>query len=268
LAALVACALPLLVASKGYNSSASAPRGVPLIAPQNAAAPLQATTPAPALPARTRAEFGRERPSRDAAQIAHWVVHSGDHAGMPFVIVDKRKARVYAFDAGGALRGAAPVLLGLARGDQSVPGIGERKMAEIRPYERTTPAGRFVAELGVNTKGEDIIWVDYDSAVSMHRVRANNPKERRLSRLSTPTPDDNRISYGCINVPVSFYETVLMPAMAAKRAIVYVLPETRQARQLFGAYDVDPQQKTSAASRQLRPDLAQVSTGAPRAAKQ
>ncbi len=58
-------------------------------------------------------------------------------------------------------------------------------MASILPEERTTPAGRFVAELGHNIKGEDIVWVDYDAAVSLHRVRATNPTERRLQRLAT-----------------------------------------------------------------------------------
>jgi hypothetical protein len=63
------------------------------------------------------------------------------------------------------------VLLGLARGDVSVPGIGERKISDINPHERTTPAGRFISEPGRNLSGEDIVWVDYDAAVSMHRVR-------------------------------------------------------------------------------------------------
>ena len=43
------------------------------------------------------------------------------------------------FEADGHLKGDAPVLLGLARGDDTVPGIGERKLADIKPSERTTP---------------------------------------------------------------------------------------------------------------------------------
>jgi hypothetical protein len=211
---------------------------------EQATAPAVAALPLPKTS--TRADFGRERPSRDAYQIANWIVHSSDNGALPFLIIDKRQAKVYAFNVDGRLRGAAPVLLGLSRGDESVPGIGERKIADIRPHERTTPAGRFIAELGVNTKGEDIIWVDYDSAVSMHRVRATNPKERRLTRLASPTPADNRISYGCINVPVQFYEGVLMPTMARRRAVVYVLPDVRSARALFGAYDVDEREGVSA----------------------
>ena len=245
--------LPLLVASKEHTTTASPAHNALQAATQDVQrASPQAAPQAPAVTVprtNTRADFGSDRPSRDAYQIANWVVHSADNGALPFLIVDKRRAKVYAFDVGGHLLGSAPVLLGLARGDESVPGIGERKIADILPQERTTPAGRFVAELGRNAKGEDIIWIDYDAAVSMHRVRANNPKERRLTRLSSPTPDDNRISYGCINVPVQFYETVLMPTMAAHHAVVYVLPDVRSARDVFGAYDVDEVERSATTQR-------------------
>jgi hypothetical protein len=131
----------------------------------------------------------------------------------------------------------APVLLGAARGDDSVPGIGERRIRDIRPFERTTPAGRFEAEPGRNTQGEDIVWIDYDAAVSMHRVRATNPRERRLQRLATPTIADNRISYGCINVPAKFFDRWVSPIFARGRhAIVYVLPEVHSLGQVFPQY--------------------------------
>ena len=187
--------------------------------------------------ARAAADFDREQASHDARQLADWVVDSGDNLNLPFVIVDKVNARVFVFDAGGRIRGAAPALLGLARGDHSVPGIGERELSNIRPEERTTPAGRFVAAIGHNARGEDVVWVDYDGAVSMHRVITSNPKERRLHRLATPTPKDNRISYGCINVPVAFYETVVRPAFTGTEGIVYVLPEVRSMREVFSSYD-------------------------------
>ena len=115
----------------------------------------------------------------------------------------------------------------------AVPGIGDRKLSNVRPEEKTTPAGRFVAALGDNIRGEDVLWVDYNGAVSMHRVITTNPKERRLQRLATPTPLDNRISYGCINVPAKFFENVVRPAFTGTSGIVYVLPETRSARAEF-----------------------------------
>ena len=81
--------------------------------------------------------------------------------------------------------------------------------------------------------------MDYEAAVSLHRVITTKPEERRLERLATRTPLDNRISYGCINVPARFYETVVSPAFAGTDGIVYVLPETRPARKVFGSYDVE-----------------------------
>ena len=190
-----------------------------------------------------RAVFARVKASRDARHIADWVVDSADNRGMPFVIVDKTDAKVFVFDAGGRILGAAPALLGLARGDDSVPGIGDREYADMPPETRTTPAGRFVAALGMNTRGEDVVWVDYDAAVDIHRVVTTNPKERRLQRLATPTPLDNRISYGCINVPKRFYEQVVQAAFTGTNGIVYVLPETRPAREVFGSYDVDERER-------------------------
>ena len=71
-----------------------------------------------------RARFGKEQASPQALHVANWVVDSSDNAGMPFMIVDKILARVLIFDADGSLQGAAPALLGLARGDNSTPGIG------------------------------------------------------------------------------------------------------------------------------------------------
>jgi hypothetical protein len=192
----------------------------------------------------TRADFHRERASREARHIADWVVHSqdnhaGDHHGLPFVIVDKKDARVYVFDAQGHLRGAAAALLGQARGDDAAPGIGDKELSKIRPEEKTTPAGRFLSSLGGNMRGEDVLWVDYATATSMHRVLTTNPKEHRAQRLASPTTLDNRISYGCINIPVKFYENVVRPAFTGTQGIVYVLPETKTARQVFASYDVE-----------------------------
>jgi len=71
-------------------------------------------------------------------------------------------------------------------------------------------------------------------------VIAGTPKERRAQRLASPSPDDNRVSYGCINVPVHFFDAVVKPAFTGTNGIVYVLPETRPARVVFGSYDVGP----------------------------
>lgn len=176
-------------------------------------------------------------PGQEVQQLAAWIRATRNNHAKPFALIDKKTARLHVFDAAGTPRGSSPVLLGLAVGDDSVPGIGERKMSEIRPEERTTPAGRFVSEPGVNLQGEDIVWIDYDAAVSMHRVRSGNKAERRLERLATPTSADNRISYGCVNVPAAFYDTLIKPLFGMQSAVIYVLPETRSVSAVFGMAD-------------------------------
>jgi hypothetical protein len=186
-----------------------------------------------------RANFERQNASVDARKVADWVVDSGDNQGMPFVIVHKTDAMVYVFGADGNLHGAAPALVGLAPGDDSVPGVGERKLSAILPRGRTTPAGRFVASLDKNLHGAEILWIDYEAAISMHPVITTNPVERRAQRLASPMSSDHRISYGCINVPPAFFTLVIRPAFARNSGIVYVLPEVRSMREVFNFYDVD-----------------------------
>lgn len=178
------------------------------------------------------ADFGAQDASPQARRLAGWIARSRDNGGAAFIIVDKKRAEIHIFDAAARLRASSPVLLGAQPGDESVPGIGERPIAAVLPEERTTPAGRFVAETGRNLRGEDVLWVSYADAVSMHPVLTSNPDERRLERLATPTPDDNRVSYGCINVPAEFFERSLRPLLRV-RTIVYVLPETKPLEQAF-----------------------------------
>lgn len=222
--------------------------------PQSAAPPVAAATgiKQPAQPPsqvqrpaarsagpRQLAQFGRTKVSSEVRQMANWVVHSSDHKAMSFVIVDKKQAKVYLFNPKGRLKASTPALLGAAPGDDSAPGIGDKPLSQVLADEKTTPAGRFIAELGMNTNGEDIVWVDYDAAVSMHRVRANVKAERRLERLASPTAKDNRISFGCINLPPRFYEQVLKPTVEGTGAVIYVLPETRSLHDMFASfYDV------------------------------
>jgi len=181
------------------------------------------------------ADFGVADARADVRRVADWVVNSADHGKQPFAIVDKTQAKVYVFAPTGRLIGASPVLLGLARGDDSEPGIGDKPIAAVRPEERTTPAGRFVGEPGKNLGGENVIWVDYDAAVSMHSVRANVKSERRLERLESPDPAEHRISYGCINLPAAFFQSVAWPTLGSNGGVIYVLPETRALADVFPA---------------------------------
>jgi lipoprotein-anchoring transpeptidase ErfK/SrfK len=195
-------------------------------------APAEDNTPGPL------ADFGKAEPPPDVAHVANWVSYTRNAKKKAFVLIDKKQARLYVFDPRGKLKGDAPILLGKAVGDHTVPGIGTKPMSQIQEDEKTTPAGRFLARPGKNTSGEDIIWIDYNAAVSMHRMRKVAAEEQRAERMATPEPDDNRISYGCVNVPPNFYNKVLKPTVLRQGAFVYVLPETKTPQQLFGSRDV------------------------------
>ena len=243
---LIAAALFALFKTGGFSLGEL---GMPEPEPSVRVAPLPKSAPTPPMESRVAppaiqprkprfADFNGVDPTPGARYVANWIADSRNAGGADFVIVDKKDARIYVFDGEARLRGSTPVLLGLAPGDDNAPDIGSRPLSQILPSERTTAAGRFVGERGRNARGEDVVWVDYDAGVSMHRVINTNPKERRLERLATPTNADNRVSYGCINVPVAFYETYLRPTFANQRAIVYVLPEFKSVEQVFGAYEV------------------------------
>jgi hypothetical protein len=180
----------------------------------------------------SQANFLREIVSNDARQVANWVVASHDNTGLPFIVVDKVQAKVFVFDSAGLLRGASSALLGMARGDDTVPGIGSRELSAIRPEERTTAAGRFVATLGRDLH-QDTLWIDYGSSLALHRVAIGRPEDHRLQRLASPSPRDKRVSYGCVNVPVKFYEDIVVGAFTGTSGIVYILPEIKTIEEVF-----------------------------------
>ncbi len=176
---------------------------------------------------------GLEDASASVLDIHHWIVETGDHHALPFIVIDKVQAQVYVFNAQAQWVDSAPALLGAALGDVSAPDIGQRALRNIRPFEKTTAAGRFVAALGENLAGEQVLWIDYASALSLHPLRSVSAQEHRLERLTSPTPLDNRISFGCVNVMPAFFDKVVQPVFTHTTGTVYVLPETRSWPSVF-----------------------------------
>lgn len=180
------------------------------------------------------------------AEFAGHVSRSGDAQGRSFGVIDKQAATLWIFDKLGNAVADTPVLVGEAIGDDAPADIGQRPLSRVKRHEKITSAGRYVTEPGRNHKGEDIVWLDYEHALSMHRVR-NVPKEYRPKRLLTPTVADNRISYGCVNVPASFYDRYVDLMFSRSAGVVYVLPETKPLASVFPF--VDEAQRQAVAQR-------------------
>ena len=195
-----------------------------------------AAAPAPML---TRADFRDRVVSPPMRHIADWAVHSGDHKQLPFIVVDKVNASAAAFDASGRLIRTAPVLLGTGLGDVFPPGVAQLDMHETQPWQRITPAGRYLAEEGRNLQNERVLWVDYDAGIAIHKIPTKRTAQRRHERIVSPDPSEHRITYGCINVPASFYDGVVRAHFRRKGGIVYVLPDTVPLKSVFTSYEVD-----------------------------
>lgn len=168
-----------------------------------------------------------------ARRIAAWVVAASDNDRRPYAIIDKPTASLLLFNGKGVLVGQAPVLLGIGVGDDSTPGVGGKELAEIGPAERTTPAGRYVAKFGRAFGKQRVLWVDYANSVALHAVITTHKQERRVERLLSPSPEDNRISFGCINVGTRFYTSLLSPMFQKSGGLVYITPDTRSLDDVF-----------------------------------
>ena len=174
----------------------------------------------------------RQEVSGTVIELAGWVVAAKDNQGYPFAVIDKAAAQILVFGGDGRLRGAAPGLFGSAVGDHTAPGIAGVALREIPGRDRTTPAGRFVGGFGPSIDAGRVLWVDYESAVSIHPTAAGIPAERRAERLASPSPDDNRITHGCINVSPEFYEQVIQPTFE-RGGVFYILPDAAPIAETF-----------------------------------
>jgi len=190
--------------------------------------------PASASSAAASVEADVLNPSADTTRVADWIASSRDNHALPYAIVDKKTASLFLYDRRGKMIGAAPVLIGIALGDDATPGVGKKSLAELGPAEKTTPAGRFLAKYGWAAGRQRVLWVDYADSVGLHPIPKDAAKsERRRERMLSPISDDNRITFGCINVPASFYAKQVRPLFQRKGGYVYVLPDTKPIETVF-----------------------------------
>jgi hypothetical protein len=163
-------------------------------------------------------DTGPGKASPAVRQFAQWAVESQDHAGLPFVVVDKTRARLFAFDAQGLMLASTPVLLGATRGDG--PAVPE------------TPAGRFVADTWLSARSDGIVWVHDGNALSLHGMPSDLSPGRGPQRLASLKVEDRRISDGSLHVGGDFYRKYLSP-LRTHVSVAYVLPEVLTVQEVF-----------------------------------
>ena len=160
------------------------------------------------------------------------IVAQNDNQGKQFIVADKQAGTLTMYTASGQQITSTPTLFGKTKGDSV--------------SSKNTPSGRFeTKQANVSTEGyggsAQVLTQNGqnlqlgDSTYAIHRVYTKYASENRQGRLDTPTATDNRISLGCINVPVDFYDTYLNSDQAT---VVYVMPETDAGR--TGVFNVVP----------------------------
>ena len=143
-------------------------------------------------------------------RLVRWAVDSGDHRGLPFVVIDKVGARLFAFDAEGRLRASTPVLLGSSRGDA--------------PEVPATPAGRFLAAPRLAGSPGGLIWLGGAGELVLHEPASERVPGQAARRLASSEVEDKRISDGSLHVPPAFFQDHLRPLLG-QASVAYVLPE-------------------------------------------
>jgi hypothetical protein len=190
--------------------------------------------------------------SSTVIELAGWVVATKDSQGYPFAVIDKAAAQILIFGGDGRLRGAAPGLFGSAVGDHTSPGIAGLALREIPGRDRTTPAGRFIGGYGPSIDAGRVLWVDYDSAVSIHPTATGVPAEKRAERLASASPDDNRVTHGCINVSPEFYEQIVRPTFE-RGGVFYILPDSDSIAETFPEFSQSREATQGSAGKRGRP---------------
>lgn len=184
-----------------------------------------------ALAASGAAASAADRPGAPAlntasGQLAAQILLAGDHRERPFAVVDKRAATIAVYSARGLWIGTSAALLGQALGDLSMPGVGLRTArGQLRSSDMTTKAGRFQTEPGLHVSGDPVVWIDYDDALAIHRVRAGPQRADRVNRLAQGSAAERRVSAGCVVVSAAFFDQVIAPVLGRARGVVYVMPE-------------------------------------------
>lgn len=108
------------------------------------------------------------------------------------VIIDKKQSTLSVQESDVNL--TVPILLGANLGD----GFDNKQ----------TPKGEFSLKKAFSSRLNEEILMFFETesmVLAIHPIWMGNPSQRRVKRLLSPNPNDNRITNGCINVDPDFF---------------------------------------------------------------
>lgn len=191
-------------------------------------------------------DFNYSNPAEFESQVVRKIVDTNDHLGETFAVVNKQNGSLTIYDRNGNQIATTPALYGKKVGDTF-----------NSTSSGTTPSGKFglsyANDPATKAYGGSVIDLTQNGKYiqnkagrySIHRTYTAFPNERREARINSPTPADNKISLGCINVPPEFYDAHFENNQFGNMPL-YVLPETPTGR--TGIFSNQPTQKKESIS--------------------
>lgn len=186
-------------------------------------------------------DFNYSNPAEFESQVVRKIVDTNDHLGETFAVVNKQNGSLTIYDRNGNQIATTPALYGKKVGDTF-----------NSTSSGTTPSGKFglsyANDPATKAYGGSVIDLTQNGKYiqnkagrySIHRTYTAFPNERREARINSPTPADNKISLGCINVPPEFYDAHFENNQFGNMPL-YVLPETPTGR--TGIFSNQPSRK-------------------------
>jgi hypothetical protein len=158
-------------------------------------------------------ELAREGSSLQVRRLVAWAISTGDHAGQPFIVIDKAHGRLFAFTPAGRLLGSTSVLTdGSSAGGTAV---------------RVRKASRLVADNWHTGSRDRMVWVNSVSALSIDGMAPAAVPRQGAQGMGLATRDAaiKRSRDERLHVAEAFYRQYLKP-LKERPSIAYVLPGT------------------------------------------
>jgi hypothetical protein len=149
-------------------------------------------------------------------------------SGKWFMVADKPNGMLHIFREDGSHALSDPTLYGKDKGDVLAA------TSSLEGGAKITPAGKFTLQETESeyAGGKMLILVESEDStgfIAVHAADTSTPSENRLGRLETPTSEDNRISYGCINTKHDTFINQIKPNLSKlDGGMIFVLPDAQE----------------------------------------
>lgn len=187
--------------------------------------------------------------SQTTSVVNSWVQESRDNNGQSYIIADKEAGAIHIMAADGTVLATAPALYGYKTGDGMSVGETPAGIFSIRNQSAPASYGGDLQQFATAPNGD---------VYAIHRVLTTNPSQNRVGRLASETATDNRISLGCINIPVETYNQYLGRNFQGK---LYIIPEQNELGSVFRGIENQSATQDLQNGQTLSEDMSDITSG-------